>query len=66
MNAANSGLFFGYSKPSRSGLAEEALRLRAERKARRRAKRLDTNFTPLTPREKKELRESILHDDWHE
>lgn len=34
--------------------------------AKRRRKTVDTPYTPLTERQKKELLESIRHDDWFE
>ena len=69
MSALNSGLFFMSAVASGSGmssLSQEALKLRTPRKARRRAKRRDADYTPLSAREKEELMQSILHDDWHE
>ena len=69
MSALNSGLFFMSAVASSSGmssLSQEAFKLRTPRKARRLAKRRDADYTPLSAREKEELMQSILHDDWHE
>jgi hypothetical protein len=38
----------------------------AKRKAKRREKQADGSYTPLSERQKKELLESIRHDDWFE
>jgi hypothetical protein len=37
-----------------------------ERKLARRRRASAGNYTPLTRRQKKELLDSIRHDDWHE
>ena len=69
MRALNSGLFFVSAMASNTGmstLSQEALKLRTPRKAKKRAKRQDVNYTPLSARRKEALMQSILHDDWHE
>jgi hypothetical protein len=69
MRALNSGLFFVSAMASNSGmstLSQEALKLRTPRKAKKLAKRRSANYTPLSTRQKEELMQSILHDDWRE
>jgi hypothetical protein len=38
----------------------------AKRKTKRRKQTADSSYTPLSERQKKELLESIRHDDWFE
>ncbi|MCB1446485.1 MAG: hypothetical protein KDJ87_12025 [Rhizobiaceae bacterium] len=69
MSALNSGLLLVSAVASGSGLntlSQEGFRLRTPKKMKRRAKRVDPAYTPLSPRKKEELMQSILHDDWHE
>lgn len=69
MSALNSGLFFVSAVASRSGLntiSQESFRLRTPKRLKRRVKRADPTYTPLSARKKEELMQSILHDDWHE
>jgi hypothetical protein len=69
MSALNSGLFLVSAVASSSGLsglAQETFRLRTPRKVKRKVKRADPTYTPLSARKKEELMQSILHDDWHE
>lgn len=69
MRAMNSGLFLVSAVASGSGLSnlsQESFKLRTPRKYRRRIKRADPCYTPLSARKKEELMQSILHDDWHE
>jgi hypothetical protein len=69
MSALNSGLFFVSAMASNTGmstLSQEAFKLSTPRKAKKLAKRKNANFTPLSARQKEELVQSILHDDWHE
>lgn len=69
MSARTSGLFLVSAFASGSGLSglsQESLRLRTSKKTKKRVKRTDPNYTPLSARKKEELMQSILHDDWHE
>lgn len=69
MSALNSGLFFVSAVASGSGLnglSQESFKLRTPRRLKKRAKRVDPAYTPLSARKKEELMQSILHDDWHE
>lgn len=69
MRALNSGLFLVSAVASGSGfsgLAQESFKLRTPKKVKRRVKRVDPTYTPLSARKKEELMQSILHDDWHE
>ena len=69
MNALNSGLVFMSAVASGSGLtslSKESFKLRTPRKMKQLGKKLDANYTPLSARQKEQLMQSILHDDWHE
>lgn len=69
MSALNSGLFFVSALASGSGLSglsKESFRLRTPKKVKKRVKRVDPDYSPLSARKKEELMQSILHDDWHE
>ena len=69
MSALNSSLFLVSAVASGSGLSgisQESFRLRTPKRLKRREKRADPTYTPLSARKKEELMQSILHDDWHE
>ena len=69
MSALNSGLFVVSAVASGSGLtglSQGSFKLRTPKRIRKRVKRDDPNYTPLSARKKEELMQSILHDDWHE
>jgi hypothetical protein len=69
MSALNSGLFLVSAVASGSGLnglSQETFKLRTSKKTKKRVKRADPNYTPISARRKEELMQSILHDDWHE
>lgn len=69
MSALNSGLVYMSAVASGSGvssLSKEAFKMRTPRQVKRRVKREDAQYTPLSARQKEELMQSILNDDWHE
>jgi hypothetical protein len=69
MSALNSGLFLVSAVASGSGLSglsQESFKLRTPKRLKKRVKRADPAYTPLSARKKEELMQSILHDDWHE
>jgi hypothetical protein len=69
MSALNSGLFLVSAVASGSGLnglSQESFKLRTPKRVKKREKRADPTYTPLSARKKEELMQSILHDDWHE
>ena len=69
MSTFNSGLLVMSAVASSSGLqsiSESVLNLRTKRRQLRRDKRRGYVHTPLDAREKKELLNTIVHDDWFE